>query len=402
VLSQLNDIDYLSSGSLYVGPGGKHIYYGSHQFDASNLVLVKGSVFGTHAEDSQAKLVAASYGIFDAQTLTTLVSKPNKIQAAAFVSADSELWTYSTSEAKMTCTNVADLTVGKTLGLREGVASAIGTYQLSKLVADPVRPRLYGLDAEKRQVVSIDRATGTALRTVVVGSTPTDLEIDPSGAFIYTGHWDTYAIAQIDAASFSFVKFIASPRASFDIAPLGSSRIASLDSDVWTMPALMDVASGALLDTLPWPTKIMQGALFGTADGNAVFTGESQVSGSHITRYDVSGGEFVAGTTGDSGANVPARRVVGTPDGTSIYYGGHCLDGTNLQTRRYAQTDGILSVTPNGKLAISETKVYRVSDGAELATLPAACPIQAVSPDSSAVYCSGTGGISSFSLAGLQ
>jgi Tol biopolymer transport system component len=393
------------SGPLFVGPSGKYVYYADHQFDANNLGLIFGSAYHVFAEDSGARFVAAWYGILDARTLTTLIPLPNQIGAAAFVSADTELWTVSGST--ITCTNVADLAAGKTLGLREGAASAIGDYSFIKLVADPVRPFLYGLDAKKRLVISIDRDTGTALRSVLVGSTPTDLEIDTSGTFIYTGHSDTYAIAQIDAATFSFVRFIPSPQDSYDIAPLGNNRIATVDEDQWTTPALVDLNSGTVTDSLRAPyNDVSEGALFATADGNSLFVGESGSTACNIVRYDVSGGKFTSVTSsypgGAQGFNSPARSVVGTPDGTSIYYAGYCLDGTNLLAKRYAQTDQIISVTPSGALAVSSTKVYRVADGTALATLPSACSVQAVSPDSGTLYCASGSGIVTFSLAGLQ
>ncbi len=390
----------MPSGPLVVGPSGKYVYYADHQFDANNLALIFGTAYDAFAEDSGARFVATSYGILDAQTLATLIPIPDQIEAAAFVSGDTELWTYDISEGKITCTNVADLAAGKTL------ASAIGNYSFIKLVADPIRPRLYGLDAKRRMVVSIDSATGSPLRTVLVGSTPTDLEIDASGTFIYTGHSDTYAIVQIDAASFSFVKFIPSPQDSYDIAPLGNNRIATVDEDQWTTPALVDLSSGTVTDMLKAPfNDVSEGALFATAAGNSIFVGESGSTSCNITRYDVSGGKFTSVTSsypgGAQGFNSPARSVVGTPDGTSIYYAGFCLDGTNLLAKRYAQTDQIISVTPSGALAVSSTKVYRVADGTALSTLPSACPVQAASPDSSTLYCASGSGIVTFSLAGL-
>ena len=149
-----------------------------------------------------------------------------------------------------------------------------------------------------------------------------------------------------------------------------------------------------------------EGALFATADGNSLFVGESNLSASNIIRYDVSGGKLNSVTSsypgGAQGFPSPARSVVGTPAGTSIYYAGYCLDGTNLLAKRYAQSDQIISVTPSGALAVSSTKVYRVADGTALATLPSACSVQAVSPDSGTLYCSGGSGITTFSLAGLQ
>jgi hypothetical protein len=396
----------MPSGHVYLGPNGKHVYYADHQFDASNLGLVLGKALYVFAEDSAARFAVSEYGVLDAQLLTTLVPIPNQIEAAAFTSADTELWTYDISAGQITCTNVADLAADKKIGVREAAAGAIGDYTFAKLVADPIRPRLYGLDAKKQVVVSIDSQTGTPLRTVVVGSTPTDLEIDAAGTFIYTGHSDTYAIAQIDAASFTFVKLISSPQESFDIAVLSNNRIATNNEDQWTFPAIVDVASGAVLDQLHATTDPFEGALFATADGKALFIGESGGTGSNIIRYDVSGGKLTSVTSsytaGGNGYSSPARSVVGTPDGTSIYYAGYCLDGTNLTVQRYAQTDQIISVAPNGVLAISSTKVYRVADGTVLATLPSTCSVQAVSPDSRALYCAGASGITAFTLAGLQ
>jgi hypothetical protein len=255
-------------------------------------------------------------------------------------------------------------------------------------------------------VISIDRDTGAPLRSVVVGSTPTDLEIDASGKFIYAGHFDTYAIAQVDAASLTFVKFIPSPQDSYDIALLANNRIATNNEYQWTSPAIVDVASGAVLDTVPGAFEPSEGALFATANGNTLFIGESHSTMSNIVRYDVSGGKFTKVTSSETptgyGYRSPARSVVGTPDGTSIYYAGYCLDGTNLLVQRYPLADQIISVTPSGALAISSTKVYRVADGTALATLPSTCSVQAVSPDSSTLYCAKSDGIVTFSLGGLQ
>jgi len=90
------------------------------------------------------------------------------------------------------------------------------------------------------------------------------------------------------------------------------------------------------------------------------------------------------------------------PDGTSVYYSNVCLNGASFPQVRYQLTDRILSISPNSVLATSATKVYRVSDGTALMTLPSACPIQAISPDGGTLHCYGITGITGVSLAGLQ
>jgi hypothetical protein len=115
----------------------------------------------------------------------------------------------------------------------------------------------------------------------------------------------------------------------------------------------------------------------------------------------VSAGTVQAGTK-SAAFTSPGRGVVVTPDGTSVYYGDACLNGANLAERRYQQTDRILSVSPNGLLAASAAKIYRVSDGTALMTLPAACPIHVISPDSATLHCYLNAAITKISLAGLN
>jgi hypothetical protein len=119
-----------------------------------------------------------------------------------------------------------------------------------------------------------------------------------------------------------------------------------------------------------------------------------------VTRYDVSAGNLRQVAHNEKYGDGPGIAV--TPDGTSVYVWARCLDGTNLTDVRYGQSDRICSVAPNGKLAIAESTVYRVADGATLATLPINCFVQAVSPDSSTLYCAGSSGVVTFPLGGLQ
>ena len=100
------------------------------------------------------------------------------------------------------------------------------------------------------------------------------------------------------------------------------------------MPALVNLSNGAVIASIPSYQKMFEHAFFATADGNTLFIGEFGITTGNITRYDVSGGKLKSVTTSDPGGagglDSPARRVVGTPDGTSIFYGGFNLNGNNL------------------------------------------------------------------------
>jgi hypothetical protein len=125
-------------------------------------------------------------------------------------------------------------------------------------------------------------------------------------------------------------------------------------------------------------------ALSATTDGNTVFISGSG-SDSAVSRLSVATGQFV-GTSVSVEYSGVARSVVATPDGTGVYFAGKFFDGNNLSTVRYALTDQIRTVTPNGLLATSANSVYRVSDGAMRGTLTTGGAVQAASADSSKLF----------------
>jgi len=133
--------------------------------------------------------------------------------------------------------------------------------------------------------VSIDTTSSTALRTVLIGSTPTDLEIDVSGTYLYAGHLDTLAIAQIDAENHVVRPVHHHPRDNRDIAPLGNDRIVTIDSGQGT-PTLMDIATGNVLDYVHWAAAV--GELAATLRRNTFFVGVPRPG----YRYDVSAGKM--------------------------------------------------------------------------------------------------------------
>ena len=61
-------------------------------------------------------------------------------------------------------------------------------------------------------------------------------------------------------------------------------------------------------------------------------------------------------------------------------------------------SERLRAITPDGRLATSAARVYRVSDGALLGTLPVSGTVQAVSPDGATLYVAGAGTITKVDL----
>ncbi|HUL58327.1 MAG TPA: hypothetical protein VLU43_03590 [Anaeromyxobacteraceae bacterium] len=373
---------------VYVAPGGRHVYYAGFQLDGSNLALATGAVGGrVFAEDAAGTFAVGEAGLFDAATLRPIATLSPAPSAAVLGSGDRELWWYSGATGRIYFADLQATLTGVELGNRSLPPAPIASYAIARLVADPVRPRLYGLDTTHGLVVAIDSATLAPTGAILVGSTPTDLAVSLDGASLWIGHLDTLALARIDLASWTFDRFVPTPRVCYEVEALTGGRLAVIDQDQWTTPAIIDGATGAVLDTA-W--GFYEGALAATGDGATLFVGESYLSGSNLTRYDVSAGTLseVGKTTYDGGYGFPypARNVVATPDGQAVYYAGYLLDGSDLSVLRYQQTDAIRSSLPDALRATSSTAVYRVSDGARLGTLPVGGTVQAPSPDGKWLY----------------
>ena len=379
--------------SLYLGPRGGNIYFSGHQFDATNLGFMRGASGQVFVEDAAGTFAIATAGPIDARLLQVIAPFPTPASAAALAASDTEIWWYDAAASMLHYENVADRIGAKTLGVREQPAELVKPYHFTHLVADPVRPLLYGLDPDAAAVVSIDRSTLQPISAVIMGSSPSDIDVDPTGAFLYVAHEETQGVGQIRLDSFAFAQFLPAYRDGFDIATLGPDLVVTIDRDQYNSTSLFNVRTGTRTD---YGAGGFEAALAATADGRTLFIGESQISG--VSRHDVSNGQLVGTAMSKRDFAGPPRWLVVTPNGDGVYYGGYFMDGATLNVARYRMIDTILTVTADSRLAISATKVYRVTDGALLGTLSTSGSVQAASPDGSTLYLATPNGIASVDL----
>lgn len=373
---------------VYLSPSSAHIYYAGYQLDGTNLKSVRGSVGQrVFVEDAAATFAVGETKVLDASLVKTIATLPQTASAAALTAADRELWYYNAQSARAYYRAIDDFTFGVPLGVRERQPLPLSSYSFSRLVHDPVAPRLYGLDAARESVVFIDASTLLPTLEILLGAQPTDLAVDSTGSFLYAGHFNTMAIAKINLANQTFAGFIPTPRIPYEIEALSGGRLAMIDEDQWTTVTLINATTGMVLDS---KTSIYEGALTSTADGNTLFVGESSISGGDIRRYNVSGGLLTLVDISDYdngyGFPYPARRARAIPDGSGVFYAGYLLDGADLSILKYPMTTPIYTVTPNSLRAISQSTVYNVTTGMSVGALPVQGTVQAVSPDGMRLY----------------
>jgi cysteine-rich repeat protein/YVTN family beta-propeller protein len=384
---------------VYVSPGGQHVYYANDQFDSASLGSIRGHTGEPiYAENVQGTFAVGANHVFDAEVVRPVASLPHVVTAAVLSADDRELWYYSADTGRIYYLNPQDLIGGVTLGAREVDPDPLSSYSFVKLIHDPVRPQLYGVDAGHDAVVVIDATTLQPTRAILVGGAPSDLSIDPSGTTLFVGHDDLLAFARIRLDTLTFDGFVPTPRFPSRLAAVGGGLLVMLDRTYFTTPTLADGRTGEVLSQAD---VVGGGGVLGaTADGTTVFVGAGAPVGD-VIRYSLTTGGLVE-TSHSNGFYYPERSTAVVPDGSGVYYADHFLNGHDLSVSPYTVDGPILTVSPDGRRALSASSVYDVATGARLGALPVVASALAISPDGTKAFLSSNGTIRSVDLTAFQ
>ena len=377
------NFDFPSATRHVLATTAGNAYFAAHQWRASALDVVTG---GTNedilAEDDAGTLAIGTRHAWDVALASVTVAHANPVSAAAFAAAGQEAWMYSASGLDYVA--ASELQGAHPLGGRELPPAPLATYTIEQLIHDPTHGVLYARDSARNAIVVIDATTLQPTRELRVGPLPSDMALDPSGAALYVGHADMEAIARLDLTAMTFDRFVQTPRLPYEIEPAGAGRVIVASRYNSSVPTLVLVATGQAAPT----THLVNAAALGvTADGTTLFAGETGSSGCDVFKFTIGSSNLALITrTTNLPFNGPPRRIVPHPTGSSVYFATSSLDGTNLSTTRYATPEPILSVSPDGRVALSASSVIDVATGTTLGPLPVSSTVQAVNANSHTAY----------------
>jgi glucose/arabinose dehydrogenase len=379
---------------MVVSPNRQQVYYGGYQVTGQDYTFIAGRVGAVFAEDAAGQLAVGTYSVFDPATLRTLADLQSSADAAALINHDRDLWYYSSATRRMYYAGVSNPAPAK----REFPAQSIESYDFSRLVRDPVRDRLYALDPLQELVVVIEASTLTPIVAIDVGTTPTDLALDVGTDSLYVGQDDTYAVTRIDLVSAQFDEFLPTTTEPSALETISHGRLVTSERSEGLR--ILDPATGAVLSS-----DLRADREIGTsADGNTLFSCQPGTPWGSVAIYDVSAGmlSLVRKLQGPIRVFLGTERwCVALPDGSGVFYAGELLRTSDLQTIYTVPSDVVL-VTPDGRLATTQSSVLAVADGAVLGPLPTSSSVQAVSADSATLYLATESGIVTVDLGDYQ
>jgi cysteine-rich repeat protein len=386
---------YYPARHVYPSPDGRHVYYADRQLDADAIGSIRGTTGEPiYAEDAQGRFAVGAAHVFDAELVRPIAALGQPVDAAALTAGDQELWTYRADTGRIAYQNTQELIGGASFGVRERAPQ--GPYTFARLIHDPVRPRLYGIDAGRGAVVVIDAVTLQPVREIVVGGVPRDAAIDATGTTLFVGNDEVLAVARIALATPSFERFVPTPHYPARLAAVGGGRLMTVD--LGGLPTLLDASSGSVISQAE---RLFEGSALGaTADGGSVFVGQASPRYGDVVRYSLATGALVAADRSHYmgfGFFGPERAVTAVPDGSGVYYARHFLNGHDLSVVPYEVDGPILAVSPDSRLALSATSIYDVASGTKLGTLPVADAV-AIRPDSAAAFVATAAGVQRIAL----
>jgi hypothetical protein len=368
---------------MLLPPTGQALYASHYQLDRLNLAHVSGSTrrrersssYGPlFAQDRAGTFVVGAVALYDVRLMRPVAALPRIADTAALMAADKEIW-YA-SEARLYYVNAAQFLVGAKLDGTRAVSPLQPTsaHDVTHLIVDSKRNRLYGLDVVDSLLIAIDGTTLQPIAELRVNSGPSDIDMDRAETHLYVAHKDNTTFLRVDPDTFAVDQSLWVEGQIDSIrARLADSRrfVATNLSGNRLETTLRDVATGAPLATLG---SYMWGGLAVAGDGVTVFMGQAELTSSQLYSYKVDDIYLRPGLRssymGATGFYLPTATIAVTPDASNVFYAGFSLDGRDPRVLNYKVDDPVRVVSPDGRFAASDLHVYRTSDGAALLTLP--------------------------------
>ncbi|WP_116105956.1 hypothetical protein [Lewinella sp. IMCC34191] len=261
---------------------------------------------------------------------------------------------------------------------------------LTRLVADPQRPYLYGLDRVNNNMAFISLETREVEKTIFVGSSPSDIAFSLDNQQVFIANYGSSQIAVVDLETREKVRdiIVDTQAGSWDgnpyrLAVMAGNRLAYTSEDQWNSVKLVNAENGVHLDDVG---SVYQPGLLTNEDGTILYVLESGSSGSTVIRYNLDGNTLVQVDQSNGSSGYGDRDGMMTADGKYIFYNGLKLLANNLGTLVGTFNDEILAATDDGSVVVGRSKVWDGETFAILAELPLRPDLAVIPPGSRKAY----------------
>lgn len=263
----------------------------------------------------------------------------------------------------------------------EYVGSISVTQPLTRIVADPVRPMVYGFNTAG-DIVFINVDTMQVQQVFSTGRKILDLDIDPSNQTLYAldnvtnDMWNqppAVYVLKYDLPTQTAAGMIMVQAPMYQMATGRPGRLLGVETNQWVDAFLVDSSSGQRLSTCGagYAISCSRQYFVSTRDGNTLFKTETGLSSTELYAFDVSTDTMkmskAIGVTSGSYASLPI--CLNSTD-TSLYVGNVRRDPQNITNVLGIFPETICAATGDDTLAFGVNNYYDPSMGTILGGMP--------------------------------
>lgn len=268
-----------------------------------------------------------------------------------------------------------------------GVFVSIGRG-LDRMLLDPVRRMIYGVDRVNNTLVFVNLDSLKVSKTMFIGSSPTDLDMDRAGQELFVANLGSAQIAVVNLDTRTVARnLIVDTNGIWDgnpyrLACMTAGRLAWTSFDQWNSIKLIDTATGVRVSDIG---SIYQPSLTASPDGTHLYAGESGISTGHVYRFDIVNGLLAqADVSNGFGFTSPNVRMSG--DGNFTYYGGKKLNSLSLRSELGTFAEITAAANFDGSLVVGDTRVFDGNTFAIIRQLPITGGLKVFGPDGHTLY----------------
>lgn len=283
------------------------------------------------------------------------------------------------------------------------VYASLSPLNVTKLIADPVRPRVYGLHqngVNAGALISYDPLNGKELVCQTLGNRPTDLAISKDGSELLVIHSVEKSIRVLDPASLELKETIllnefddwGAGSTSADLALGPNGTLYYTDGSWAPVLRVFDRSRRTVLQRVGIDSFGF-GAFALTANqkhlvGWAQYGWSAGFAGSYLARFAVDATgmlTFVEETSpsypGPLGRDPLDSPVLMSNDDTKCFVKQLMVRPQSVTSTLGSYPGPVYAITPGGEVAMTSSAVFQTSTGIKLLDLPVSAPVQVVTTD---------------------
>lgn len=252
-------------------------------------------------------------------------------------------------------------------------AAATLTQTLTDWVLDEATGYLYAISKDTGKLLFIRTSDLTVEREIVIGTAPTDIDLQAGKLYIPLSGATVASAAVVDVATQSLEKTLTLSAKPFKTA-LDGDKLFYVDSGSWAYLYVHNLSTGT--NTKIGTTSYSSPELAVDPAAHLLYLTESGTSGADGYAFRTTDHAQVSKTTYDNGYGFsnPQRKL--TLDNGALFFAGRQLSNTDLSVIRGDYTEHVLAA--NGSYVISQNAVYDRHAFVKVGTLPTTASLAAV------------------------